>query len=171
MDNAVYDEDSITGNKLLIYMFAGLDNVVEMKQPADMKSSNIVGNLTSVWMVICRNFLIALMRMWWLTTFLWMIIFKRRAVHVMKLEMCVVADNTFVDDHFQKLSKISDETGDFEELFGVLPDLTMSSIGAAKNKSKGFDLEFGALVGCPDNSIKHEINKVGSISLCLVVFS
>ncbi|KAJ0887488.1 hypothetical protein HanRHA438_Chr09g0391351 [Helianthus annuus] len=44
----------------------------------------------------------------------------------------VVADNIFVDDHFQKLSKISDETGDFEELFGVLPDLTMSSIGAAK---------------------------------------
>ncbi|KAJ0907053.1 hypothetical protein HanRHA438_Chr07g0294321 [Helianthus annuus] len=79
----------------------------------------------------------------------------------------IVADNIFVDDHFQKLSKISDETGDvcnnsfitIEELFGVLPDLTMSSIGAAKNKSKSFDLEFGALVGCPDNSIKHEINK------------
>ncbi|KAM0052049.1 hypothetical protein Hdeb2414_s0007g00243681 [Helianthus debilis subsp. tardiflorus] len=69
----------------------------------------------------------------------------------------VVADNIFVDDHFQKLSKISDETRDFEELFGVLPDLTMSSTEAAKNKSKGVDL--GALVGCPNKSIKHEINK------------
>ncbi|KAJ0827482.1 hypothetical protein HanRHA438_Chr17g0826261 [Helianthus annuus] len=42
MDNAVYDEDSITGEN-----FAGLDNVVEMKQPADMKSSNIVGNVVA----------------------------------------------------------------------------------------------------------------------------
>ncbi|KAJ0464213.1 hypothetical protein HanHA300_Chr14g0524531 [Helianthus annuus] len=28
-----------------------------------------------------------------------------------------------------------------------------------QNKAKGFDLEFGALVGCPDKSMKHEINK------------
>ncbi|KAJ0623268.1 hypothetical protein HanIR_Chr01g0029951 [Helianthus annuus] len=134
MDNAVYDEDSITGKN-----FAGLDNVVEMKQPADMKSSNIVGN------VVADNIFVD--------------------DHIQTLSRTcdevgnVVADNIFVDDHFQKLSKISDETEDFEELFGVLPDLTMSSIGVAKNKSKGFDLEFGALVGCPDNSIKHEINK------------
>ncbi|KAJ0948588.1 hypothetical protein HanRHA438_Chr01g0028951 [Helianthus annuus] len=79
----------------------------------------------------------------------------------------VVADIMFVDDYFQKLSKISDETRNvrnnsckiFEELFGVLPDLTMFSVGSAKNKAKGFDLEFGALVGCPDKSMKHEINK------------
>ncbi|KAJ0840412.1 hypothetical protein HanPSC8_Chr14g0618381 [Helianthus annuus] len=55
--------------------------------------------------------------------------------------------------------KSSNIVGNFEELFGVLPDLTMSSIGSAKNKAKGFDLEFGALVGCPDKSMKHEINK------------
>uniref|UniRef100_A0A251VQG2 Uncharacterized protein n=2 Tax=Helianthus annuus TaxID=4232 RepID=A0A251VQG2_HELAN len=71
----------------------------------------------------------------------------------------VVADNMFVDDYFQKLSKKSDEARNFEELFGVLPDLTMFSMGSAKNKAKGFDLEFGALVGCPDKSMKHEINK------------
>ncbi|KAL9997294.1 hypothetical protein Hdeb2414_s0011g00363591 [Helianthus debilis subsp. tardiflorus] len=102
-------------------------------------------------MVICINLLIALMRMLWLTTCLLMVIFKN-------------------------LSKISDETGNvrnnsckiFEELFGVLPNLTMSSIGSAKNKAKGFDLEFGALVGCPDKSMKHEINKVGSLTICLV---
>ncbi|KAJ0955985.1 hypothetical protein HanPSC8_Chr01g0009341 [Helianthus annuus] len=48
----------------------------------------------------------------------------------------VVADNMFVDNHFQKLSKISDETGNVHnnscKIFGGHPDLTMSSIGSAK---------------------------------------
>ncbi|MFS7904591.1 hypothetical protein Hanom_Chr01g00037921 [Helianthus anomalus] len=69
--------------------------------------------------------------------------------HLYKFTHCsnenVVADNMFVEDHFQKLR---------------LPDLTMFSIGSAKNKAKGFDLEFDALVGCPDKSMKHEINKL-----------
>ncbi|KAJ0568245.1 hypothetical protein HanOQP8_Chr06g0232381 [Helianthus annuus] len=48
----------------------------------------------------------------------------------------------------------------FEELFGGLPDLTMFSIESVKNKDKGFELEFGALVGCPHKSMKHEMNKL-----------
>ncbi|KAJ0703647.1 hypothetical protein HanPI659440_Chr14g0553541 [Helianthus annuus] len=40
MDNVVYDEDSIMGKN-----FVGLDSVVDMKQTAVMKSSNIVGNV------------------------------------------------------------------------------------------------------------------------------
>ncbi|KAJ0854624.1 hypothetical protein HanRHA438_Chr14g0664641 [Helianthus annuus] len=62
MDNFVYDEHSI-----MMKHFAGLDNVVDMKQPTVMKSSNVDGN--------------------------------------------VEADKMFVDDHFQKLTNISDETG------------------------------------------------------------
>ncbi|KAM0002342.1 hypothetical protein Hdeb2414_s0023g00630701 [Helianthus debilis subsp. tardiflorus] len=51
----------------------------------------------------------------------------------------VEADKMFVDDHFQKLINISDETRNvcnkacvFEELFRGLPNLIMSSIESAK---------------------------------------
>ncbi|MFS8011261.1 hypothetical protein Hanom_Chr14g01306871 [Helianthus anomalus] len=126
MDNFVYDEHSIMRKH-----FVGLDNVVDMKQPAVMKSSNVDGN--------------------------------------------VEADKMFVDDHFQKLTNISDETGnvcnkacDFEELFGGLPNLTTSSIESAKNKDKGFDMEFGVSVGCPDQYMRHEMNQVSTSNICLV---
>ncbi|KAF5769120.1 hypothetical protein HanRHA438_Chr14g0655211 [Helianthus annuus] len=67
--------------------------------------------------------------------------YSNENVHLYKQaydEVCVVANNMFVDDHFQKLSKISDETGN------------------VRNNSCKI---FGALVGCPDKSMKHEINK------------
>ncbi|KAF5789646.1 hypothetical protein HanXRQr2_Chr09g0373741 [Helianthus annuus] len=44
----------------------------------------------------------------------------------------------------------------------------MSSVESAKNKDKGFDMEFGALVGCPDKYMRHEMNKVGTSNICLV---
>ncbi|KAJ0791720.1 hypothetical protein HanOQP8_Chr01g0009001 [Helianthus annuus] len=114
-----------------------------MKQSAVMKSSNIVVN------VVADKFVDGHLHKFTQCS--------NENVHLYKQAYDeVVADNMFVDDQFQKLSKISDETGNF----GRLPDLTMSSIGSAK---------FGALVGCPDKSMKHEINKVGSLIICLVV--
>ncbi|KAF5818510.1 hypothetical protein HanXRQr2_Chr02g0066121 [Helianthus annuus] len=81
----------------------------------------------------------------------------------------------FVDDHFQKLTNISGETGNvynkacvFEELFGGLPDPTMSSTESTKNEDKGFDMEFRALIGWPDKYMRHEMNKVGTSNICLV---
>ncbi|KAM0031409.1 hypothetical protein Hdeb2414_s0017g00508461 [Helianthus debilis subsp. tardiflorus] len=41
----------------------------------------------------------------------------------------------------------------------------MTSIESAKvnrNKDKGFEMEFGALVGSPDKYMRHEMNKVGT---------
>uniref|UniRef100_A0A251VRP5 Uncharacterized protein n=1 Tax=Helianthus annuus TaxID=4232 RepID=A0A251VRP5_HELAN len=140
----------------------GKCNVVDMKQVAVMKSSNIVGNVVADEFVdghlheftYCSNENVMADNMFVDHHFQTLSKISDEIGNVV-----AVADNIFVDDNFQKLSKISDETGNFEELFGVLPSLTMSSIGAAKNKSKGFDLEFGALVECPDKSMKHEINK------------
>ncbi|MFS7918566.1 hypothetical protein Hanom_Chr03g00202671 [Helianthus anomalus] len=127
--------------------------VVDMKQPTVMKSSNIVGNVKSFCFVKYWD----LHNIMFFT-----IVLSDEFVdgHLHEFSYCsnenvvadnkfvedhfqtlskicvevgnVVADNIFVDDHFQKLSKISDETRNLEELFGVLPDLTMFSIGAAK---------------------------------------
>ncbi|KAM0020126.1 hypothetical protein Hdeb2414_s0025g00663691 [Helianthus debilis subsp. tardiflorus] len=79
MDNVLYDENSITRKH-----FPGLDNVVDIKRPTIMKSSNVDGN--------------------------------------------VVADK-FVDGYLHNFTHCSNES--FEELFGGLPDLTMSSIESA----------------------------------------
>ncbi|KAJ0808863.1 hypothetical protein HanPI659440_Chr01g0008101 [Helianthus annuus] len=92
--NVVYDRDSNMGK-----IFAGLDSVVDMKQ-AVMKSSNIVGN------VVADKFVDGHLHKFTHCS--------NENVHLYKQaydEVCVVADNMFVDDHFQKLSKISDETG------------------------------------------------------------
>ncbi|KAJ0765971.1 hypothetical protein HanPI659440_Chr08g0309951 [Helianthus annuus] len=120
--------------------FAELDNVVDMKQPTIIKSSNVDGN------VVANKFVDGHLH---------------NFTH--SSNESVMVDKMFVYDHFQKLTNISDETGNVCNkacIFRGLPDLTMSSIESAKNKDKGFDMEFGALVGVPDKYMTHEMNKL-----------
>ncbi|KAJ0752405.1 hypothetical protein HanPI659440_Chr09g0323981 [Helianthus annuus] len=108
MDNVVYDENSIMRKH-----FAWLDNVVDMKHPTVMKSSNVDGK--------------------------------------------VVADK-FVDGHLHNFTHCSNEN----------VQLYKQAYDEVCNKDKGFDMEFGALVGCPDKYMRHEMNKVGTSNICLV---
>ncbi|KAF5810227.1 hypothetical protein HanRHA438_Chr04g0176631 [Helianthus annuus] len=78
----------------------------------------------------------------------------------------VVADK-FLDGYLYNLTHRSIENAQFEELFAGLL-VTTSSIESAKKEDKGFNMEFGALVGCPDKYMSHEMNKVATPNINLV---
>ncbi|KAM0071130.1 hypothetical protein Hdeb2414_s0001g00021321 [Helianthus debilis subsp. tardiflorus] len=79
-----------------------------------------------------------------------------------------VVATKFLDDLLHNLTHRSNENVQFEELFAGLQDLTMSSMESTKNEDKGFNMEFGVLVGCPDKYISHEMNKVATPNVYLV---
>ncbi|MFS7929977.1 hypothetical protein Hanom_Chr04g00338741 [Helianthus anomalus] len=188
MDIVVDDEHSTMRKH-----FAGLDKLVDIEKPAVMKSSNVDGNVyINVFFFQKDCDLYSIVFFYNCIVFLKGICYFRRTVYyhcktiidmffigrvvadkfldviVIFFLFHIVTDKIFVDGRFQKLTNISNETGNFEELFAGIPNLTMSSIEFAKNEDKGFNMKFGVLVGCPDKYMSHEMNKVATPNIYLV---